>query len=64
MTPNELKRRRRQLSLTQVQLAELLGVTSLAVSYWERGTRTMNEPTARLIRTLKPTPQKTRRTTS
>jgi DNA-binding transcriptional regulator YiaG len=49
MTPSELKHRRTQLGMTQVQLAAALGVTSIAVSYWERGTRKMGEPAARLV---------------
>jgi DNA-binding transcriptional regulator YiaG len=49
MTPSELKHRRTQLGLTQVRLAAELGVTPLTVSAWERGTRKMGEPAARLV---------------
>jgi transcriptional regulator with XRE-family HTH domain len=37
MTPAELNRLRVDLGLSQVQLAQLLGVHPLTVSKWERG---------------------------
>ena len=37
MKPEELKRRREALSLTQEQLARELDVTTMSVSRWERG---------------------------
>ena len=38
MTPQEIKRLRKdELGLTQVQLAQLLGVHPFTVSKWERG---------------------------
>ena len=37
MTPAELRKRRRDMLLTQRQLAECLGVTSNTVARWERG---------------------------
>lgn len=60
MTATHFKRLRRQLGLTQVQLAKHIGVTSLAVSYWERGTRKISEPVARLVKTLRTPKRKTR----
>jgi len=52
MTAAKLKRLRKKLGLTQKQLAKQLGVTSLAVSFWERGTRKIGEPAARLVKIL------------
>ena len=37
MRPEELKRRREALGLTQEQLARELDVTTMSVSRWERG---------------------------
>lgn len=37
MTPTEVSAVRTQLNLSQVQLAQLLGVHPLTVSKWERG---------------------------
>ncbi len=37
MKPEELKRRREALGLTQEQLARELDVTTMSVSRWERG---------------------------
>ncbi|HEX8687551.1 MAG TPA: helix-turn-helix domain-containing protein [Pyrinomonadaceae bacterium] len=37
MKPEELKRRREALTLTQEQLARELDVTTMSVSRWERG---------------------------
>lgn len=37
MRPDELKRRREALRLTQEQLARELDVTTMSVSRWERG---------------------------
>lgn len=37
MKPEELKRRREALELTQEQLARELDVTTMSVSRWERG---------------------------
>lgn len=52
VTSAELKRTRTRLGLTQVQLAAQLGVTALAVSFWERGTRKIGGPVARLVMLL------------
>lgn len=37
VTPDQVKQVRKQLGLTQAQLAQLLGVHALTVSKWERG---------------------------
>lgn len=50
MTPTELKRIRRQLGLTQKQLAERLGVIPVSVARWELGLRGISEPVARLLK--------------
>jgi HTH-type transcriptional regulator/antitoxin MqsA len=57
MEPAELLRLRKRLKLTQAQLAERLGVTTVAVWRWEKGQkpgsrRRIPEPVARLLRLL------------
>lgn len=52
MTHQEFIRRRNRLGLTQAQLAKQLGVTPLAVSFWERGTRRISGPVAKLLTLL------------
>ena len=52
MKGRELKRIRRRLMLTQVRLAEQLGVTSNTVARWERGEVLIREPIRRLIQFL------------
>ena len=52
MTGEELRRIRKGLGLTQVQLAERLGVTSTSVARWERDEVGIGEPVARLTRLL------------
>lgn len=37
MTPEELRARRKTLGLSQVKLAEALGVTQHTISRWEEG---------------------------
>lgn len=49
MTGKELQQRRKQLRLTQVQLADRIGVTSTCLARWERGERRISEPAARLL---------------
>ncbi len=39
LSPDAIRDFRKRLGLTQPQLAEMVGCTSQAVSYWERGTR-------------------------
>jgi DNA-binding transcriptional regulator YiaG len=52
MTGKALRRLRRQLGLTQVGLAKLLGVTSTSVARWEQGRVGISEPVARLVTLL------------
>lgn len=52
MTGEELRRVRRRLGLTQVQLAERLGVAANSVARWERDEVPIREPIARLVRLL------------
>jgi DNA-binding transcriptional regulator YiaG len=50
MTPAGLKRIRRELGLTQEELAARLGVQRETVARWETGARGIAEPIARLVR--------------
>ena len=60
MKGSELRAIRKGLGLTQVQLAERLGVASNTVARWERDEMGMSEPAARLARLLaKDTKRKT-----
>ncbi len=52
MTPEELKKIRAVLELTQGQLAEELGVARNTVARWEMGARKIPEPAARLVERL------------
>ena len=65
MSPEELKRVRARLGLTQTQLAARLGITQNTVARWEGGDRRITEPMTRLIDRIakevkgkKPTKQK------
>lgn len=49
MVGKELRAIRARLRLTQVELAELVGVASNTVARWERGEMAMRERRARLI---------------
>jgi transcriptional regulator with XRE-family HTH domain len=53
MMPTQLKRIRRELGLTQKQLAERLGVIPVTVARWELGLRGISEPVARLIQRIR-----------
>ena len=53
MTPTGLKRIRRELGLTQRELAALLGVGRIAVARWETGARGISEPVARLVQRIR-----------
>ena len=53
MTGEEVKQLRRQLGLTQEQLAEVVGVTANSVARWERGELGIRESAARLMLLLK-----------
>ena len=52
MTGDEFRKVRKQMGITQVLMAEKIGVTSTAVAMWERGERKISEPIARLVRLL------------
>jgi len=49
MTPDDLRRIRRALGLTQGELADELGVHQVTVARWEVGMRRIPEPVARLV---------------
>jgi DNA-binding transcriptional regulator YiaG len=49
MKANELKDRRARMGLTQVELAESLGVTWNTVARWETGQRKIPEMAVRLL---------------
>lgn len=57
VTATQLRTLRTALGLTQVQLAEQLGVTSTTVARWERGEVAIAEPAARLVRLLAGKPE-------
>lgn len=40
ITPESIKTARQRLGLTQAEFAARIGVSTQAVSFWERGTRT------------------------
>jgi DNA-binding transcriptional regulator YiaG len=50
MSGEELRRVRRRLGLTQVELAKQLGTAANTVARWERGVLGIGEPVARLVR--------------
>jgi len=52
MVGKELRAIRARLRLTQVELAELVGVASNTVARWERDEMAMREPAARLIQSI------------
>lgn len=52
VTGIEVKRLRKRLGLTQVQLAEMVGVHVNSVARWERGEMGIRESAARLMRLL------------
>jgi putative transcriptional regulator len=57
MTGSEVRRIRKRLGLTQVELAAKIGVTSNTVARWERGLVRVTEPVARLIRLVAKLPK-------
>ena len=52
MDGKQLRRIRQRLKHTQASFAALIGTTANTVARWERGERTITEPTARLITLL------------
>ncbi|MFQ5849223.1 MAG: helix-turn-helix domain-containing protein [Candidatus Binatia bacterium] len=52
MNGKELKRIRKQLGMTQAQLAEALGVSANSVARQERGEIGIREPVAKLVKIL------------
>ncbi len=52
MQGKELLEIRKRLGLTQVQLAERIGVTGNTLARWERNELPISEPISRLIRLL------------
>ena len=58
MVGKELRAIRARLRLTQVELAELVGVASNTVARWERGEMAMRERRARLIQGIYATEKK------
>jgi len=60
MNARQLKQRRRELRLTQSELAALLHVDPMTVSRWERGRHTVKEAVALALRSLRP--KKSKRT--
>jgi DNA-binding transcriptional regulator YiaG len=61
MSGEELRRHRRRLGLTQVQLAAELDVHPITLSRWERDVVQIPEAIARLMRLLKPSRSSKRR---
>jgi DNA-binding transcriptional regulator YiaG len=58
MEGKELLEIRKSLGLTQVQIAERIGVTSNTVARWERGEVRISEPVSKLILLLAGSPRK------
>jgi DNA-binding transcriptional regulator YiaG len=62
VTSKEAKRIRKRLGMTQVELAEKLGIHSMTVSKWERGVEPVQKQTALvlelLVKTAKPRKKK------
>jgi DNA-binding transcriptional regulator YiaG len=52
MTPAEVRAARKALGLSQVAMAQVVGVTPRTITHWEAGSRNVPEPAARLIRSL------------
>jgi transcriptional regulator with XRE-family HTH domain len=52
MKPEQLRRLRQKLGLTQEELAREVGVARNSVARWERGEMAISEPAARLIQRI------------
>jgi transcriptional regulator with XRE-family HTH domain len=52
MKPEQLRRLRQKLGLTQEELALEVGVARNSVARWERGEMAISEPAARLIQRI------------
>lgn len=52
MTPDEVRKLRKRLGLTQSKFAALVGVHKITVAVWEAGTKGMSTTTDRLLRIL------------
>ena len=52
MKPDELRRIRKRMGLTQLELAEEIGVARNTVTRWEMGLVAMPGPMAKLIRLI------------
>ncbi len=52
MKPEQLRRLRQKLGLTQEGLAREVGVARNSVARWERGEMAISEPAARLIQRI------------
>jgi len=52
MTGKEVRALRKKLGLTQLRLAELVGVAENSVARWERGEMRVRESAARLMQRL------------
>jgi transcriptional regulator with XRE-family HTH domain len=61
MTGEQFRRQRKQLGLTQVVLAERIGVHEITISRWERDVVAVPGPVAQLVLLLKPVRPRTRR---
>ena len=63
MTKDQVRRLRKQLGMTQQELADTLGTTQTSVARWEMGLHQISEPTARLLKLLAQAQEPTRKRT-
>ena len=52
MSGDQLRRIRKRLELTQVQMANRMGTTGNTIARWERGERSISGPAEKLARLL------------
>ena len=52
---------RRQVNLTQAEMASLMGMSLSGYRKWEQGTRRFSGPTARLLRVIQKEPEAVKR---